>query len=105
MGVDRFPLGPECRLKDGSRRPGLAFAHEGGTLVRHPARADRIQGGAADRRTDASEADPDPVRRSTIHAEEITLDNMSPIQGGGSSRVVKPLADGVGHTLFCRRRT
>src|SRR3954465_262828 len=36
MGVDREPLGPECRQKDGSRPPGLAFAHERGTLVRHP---------------------------------------------------------------------
>ncbi len=33
---------PECRHKDGSCPPGLAFAHARGTVVRHPPRADRM---------------------------------------------------------------
>ncbi len=59
-GVDRWSPGPECRQKDGSRPPGLASAHARGMLVRHPPRADRIQGGAAECRT--ATARPIPIR-------------------------------------------
>jgi len=64
--VDRCPPGPQCRCKDGSRSPGLALAHERGMLVRTPSRADRIQGGAARRRPESSEAGPDFVQQTAF---------------------------------------
>ena len=58
------------------------MAHARGMLVRHPLRADRIQGGAAKRRPNSSEADPHSRPADRVRTEEITLDIVSPIQGG-----------------------
>ena len=43
------------------------MAHARGMLVRHPVRADRIQGGAAERRPESSEAAPHPSSRVRSH--------------------------------------
>ena len=61
------------------------MAHARGMLVRHPLRADRIQGGAAKRRPNSSEADPHSRPADRVRTEEITLDIVSPIQGGSSA--------------------
>ena len=45
-------------------------------------RADQIQGGAAKRRPNSSEADPHSRPADRVRTEEITLDIVSPIQGG-----------------------
>src|SRR5215210_1841639 len=58
------------------------MAHARGMLVRHPLRADRIQGGASERRPNSSEADPQSRPADRVRTEEITLDIVSPIQGG-----------------------
>src|SRR3954468_19484664 len=80
MGVDREPLGPECRQKDGSRPPGLAFAHERGTLVRHP----RGPTGYKAVRRNAARTQRGRSRyrpHSASRGEEATLDTISLIQG------------------------
>src|SRR4051794_6392282 len=91
MGVDREPLGPECRQKDGSRPPGLAFAHERGTLVRHP----RGPTGYKAVRRNAAQTQRGRSRyrpHSASRGEETTLDTISLIQGVDYRRPVTEAA-------------
>src|SRR5215218_6156089 len=88
MGVDREPLGPECRQKDGSRPPGLAFAHERGTLVRHP----RGPTGYKAVRRNAAQTQRGRSRyrpHSASRGEETTLDTVSLIQGPTGYKAVR----------------
>ena len=80
------PVSPRARVPSQRwvplSRPRMAHAR--GTSVRHPVGADRIQGGAAERRPESSAAAPRSRPAECVRTEEITLDTVNPIQGGGS---------------------
>jgi hypothetical protein len=75
------PQGFDAVKKMGPAFLSRASPHERGMLVRRPSRPDRIQGGAADRRTNS--ARPIPIRSSKCsRVKEKSLDTMNLIQGG-----------------------
>jgi transposase len=63
---ERGPVSPRARVLTKRWVPLSQphLAHTRGMLVRHPLRADRIQSGAAKRRPESSEADPNPVQQT-----------------------------------------